>query len=327
MSVGIDYPFPTRRQREAEINKNKILINLSHSKYPIIPKVVASLSWNIIRNDNSDYDVYWSDRSRGVEKLLINSHYYQRINHFPKMDEIYIKRNLIKSLLQMKRLLHSSDLSMQYSNEYNFFPITWTLPNDYNEIVRYLDQNKTLPKESHNYVIIKPGSGAQGSGIYLADNKDYINAESTNIVQMYISNPMLIDGYKFDLRVYALILSCDPLRIYIYKDGLVRLCTIPYERPTTENMESTYMHLTNYSLNKDSKTYIQNNSNNINNSSKRTLQWLWTYLERKLGQCSTAMCIDKGICYCFCILLPCINVYVNVLCNSKCIMYNIYLLL
>ena len=41
-----------------------------------------------------------------------------------------------------------------------------------------------------------------------------------------IFQPMLLDGYKFDLRVYVLVSSCDPLRIFLYKDGLVSLISI-----------------------------------------------------------------------------------------------------
>ena len=48
-----------------------------------------------------------------------------------------------------------------------------------------------------------------------------IDSQQDVIVQNYINNPLLIDGKKFDLRIYALIVSCDPLRIYIYKEGKV----------------------------------------------------------------------------------------------------------
>lgn len=41
----------------------------------------------------------------------------------------------------------------------------------------------------------------------------------------YIANPFLINGSKFDLRVYVYVSSYDPLRIYIFKDGLTRFAT------------------------------------------------------------------------------------------------------
>ncbi len=48
--------------------------------------------------------------------------------------------------------------------------------------------------------------------------------------------PLLLDGFKLDLRVYVLITSCNPLRIFVYKDGLVRLSTQLYTTPTDENI-------------------------------------------------------------------------------------------
>ena len=35
----------------------------------------------------------------------------------------------------------------------------------------------------------------------------------------YLPSPYLINGCKFDLRIYVLITSVDPLRIYVYGDS------------------------------------------------------------------------------------------------------------
>lgn len=48
------------------------------------------------------------------------------------------------------------------------------------------------------------------------------------IASEYISNPLLIDDYKFDLRVYVAITSINPLRVYMYEEGLTRFATVKY---------------------------------------------------------------------------------------------------
>jgi len=48
-------------------------------------------------------------------------------------------------------------------------------------------------------------------------------------VSEYIANPMVIDGYKFDLRIYVALTSINPLRIYIYEEGLTRFATCKYD--------------------------------------------------------------------------------------------------
>ena len=38
--------------------------------------------------------------------------------------------------------------------------------------------------------------------------------------------PFLLDGFKCDLRIYVLVTSCKPLRILVFKDGLVIIHTL-----------------------------------------------------------------------------------------------------
>jgi tubulin polyglutamylase TTLL4 len=73
--------------------------------------------------------------------------------------------------------------------------------------------------------------------------KNYLASE-------YIANPHLINGFKYDLRVYILVSSYDPLKIYQFKDGLVRFATEQYNTKNT-NIGKRYIHLTNYSVNKN----------------------------------------------------------------------------
>jgi hypothetical protein len=77
------------------------------------------------------------------------------------------------------------------------------------------------------------------------------------IASEYISNPLLIDGYKFDLRVYVAITSFNPLRVYIYDEGLTRFATVKYNSDNSK-VKNRYVHLTNYSLNKNNANFINN---------------------------------------------------------------------
>lgn len=75
------------------------------------------------------------------------------------------------------------------------------------------------------------------------------------ICQLYLNKPLLIDGFKFDLRVYTLITSTDPLRVFVYNEGLARFATSKYREPSDFNTNNMFMHLTNYSVNKHSRMY------------------------------------------------------------------------
>ena len=78
------------------------------------------------------------------------------------------------------------------------------------------------------------------------------------VICKYISNPLLINNHKFDLRIYVLVTCIEPLRIYIYNEGLVRFASEPYDQKGTK--KNLYSHLTNYSINKKSEQFQQNKS-------------------------------------------------------------------
>ncbi|CBZ14574.1 putative tubulin-tyrosine ligase [Leishmania braziliensis MHOM/BR/75/M2904] len=82
---------------------------------------------------------------------------------------------------------------------------------------------------------------------------------SNYIVQRYMANPFLLEGRKFDLRLYVVVTSYDPVRMYLYREGLVRIASLPYIRTTATaaaavttlaDVSDLRAHLTNFTLNK-----------------------------------------------------------------------------
>lgn len=45
------------------------------------------------------------------------------------------------------------------------------------------------------------------------------------VISKYIKNPLLLRGYKFDLRIYVLVTSMNPLEAFIYNEGFARVST------------------------------------------------------------------------------------------------------
>ena len=89
---------------------------------------------------------------------------------------------------------------------------------------------------------------------------------------------MLIDDYKFDLRVYVAITSINPLRVYMYEEGLTRFATVKYNQSSKK--QSRYVHLTNYSLNKFNANFINNTDADVDDQGSK---WSLTALRRKMA--------------------------------------------
>ncbi|XP_050349755.1 tubulin polyglutamylase TTLL13-like isoform X1 [Nymphalis io] len=227
----------TRKKKKRK--RSQISICLTNCRYESIRKVASAFGMREVSEEEA-WNFYWTDMSVSVERAKEMKR-FQRINHFPGMLEICRKDLLARNLNRMQKI---------YPKEYNFFPKTWCLPADFGEVLTYSKsrKNKTF--------IIKPECGSQGRGIYLTKSLKDIKPTDKLICQVYLSKPYLVDGYKFDIRVYTLITSCDPLRIFVYNEGLVRFATSRYADPNANNTTNVFMHLTNYALNKHSRTYV-----------------------------------------------------------------------
>jgi len=65
-----------------------------------------------------------------------------------------------------------------------------------------------------------------------------------------VHRPLLLDGYKFDLRLYVCVGSFSPLEAHIYTEGFGRFSTEPYSNDAT-SLSNKFVHLTNSSIQKE----------------------------------------------------------------------------
>lgn len=249
---------PPINNKKRKKSKRRLWINLTNCKYESVRRAARRYSLREMM-EGDDWTLFWTDCSVSLERVK-DMKRYQKINHFPGMSEICRKDLLARNMNRMVKL---------FPKDYNIFPRTWCLPADYSDFQAY-----TRAKKSKTY-ICKPDTGCQGKGIVISRSSKDIQPGEHMICQVYISRPFIIDGYKFDLRIYVLVTSCDPLSIFMFKEGLARFCTTKYNEPTHGNVEDMCMHLTNYSINKNSENFIRDEDT----GSKRKLSTLNKLLE------------------------------------------------
>ena len=160
---------------------------------------------------------------------------------------------------------------------FSFFPQTWCLPDDEQALfddmsrgrastgsggvsgegsaddavkptktkkVSKMSKKGTTKKRTY---IVKPDDGSQGDGIFLVSSREGLaskmrtpHSNGNTVVQRYVEDTMLLDGRKFDLRLYVLVTRLEPLEVYLCKEGLVRVCTESYVQTVEEKRRRTY---------------------------------------------------------------------------------------
>jgi len=248
--------------------KTRIIMNVSDTQYDVVRYVGKKIfNWKLSYNgDSTDWDMFWTDNAVQPETLA-RMQTYQKINHFPGMYSLARKNHLGRNLMRMKKA---------FPENYKFFPQTFLLPSEYGEFkMQFNDKKKKT-------FIAKPEASCQGRGIFLTRTYESIQPGEHFVVQRYLDKPLLIDKLKFDMRIYVLIAGCDPLKIFLFDDGLARFCTEEYIAPTGENLDNVCMHLTNYAINKDSPNFVFNESATDDDvGHKRSLKAVFRLLEKE----------------------------------------------
>ena len=168
----------------------------------------------------------------------------QRVNHFPNVRQL-TRKDLLK-----RHLARYTNIPGKIGDAFTIMPTTYLLPKEYLQFMEDFSERRD-DEEDPNIWIMKPVSLSRGRGISVINDIGDIHYGDDMVIQKYVHRPMLINGYKFDLRLYVLVTSFCPLEVFLYNEGFVRLSTGKYSiDPTT--LKDLFVHLTNSSVQKNS---------------------------------------------------------------------------
>jgi len=154
-------------------------------------------------NTSTDWDVMWAHDYpfKKIRDRMLRLKPGQRVNKFPGSGYITNKVNLATSGLKN-------------------VPQAFQLPKEKNMFLEYA-------KKHPNKMFVQKSNNHRGIQIEKISNLK-LDAEGS-FVQEFIDNPLLVDGYKFDIGLYTTLTSIDPLRVYVHEsDVLLRFCPTKY---------------------------------------------------------------------------------------------------
>lgn len=106
----------------------------------------------------------------------------------------------------------------------------------------------------------------------------------TWLAQKYITNPYLVGGKKFDIRLYVLVSSYLPLTVYVNRTGFCRFTNTPYD---ISNMNDKTIHLTNVAVQIHADDY------DSDTGGKWMIRDLRKYIEAKHGKEKSDLLFSK----------------------------------
>lgn len=192
---------------------------------------------------------------------------YQRIYSYIKSNSFHNKAKLYKEYNFMKK---------KFNDDYNFMVDTFVYPDNENLINRKFND---YTFDLNDLWLVKPSKKSRGSGIFFLKSLKEILYDEFIIVK-YIQYPDLINNKKYDLRLYVLLSGIKPLRIYLNKEGIVRISSEKYNL-TEGSTENKNIFLTNTAINKGHKDYIFPKNDSDNEANIWNLKTYEKYLIQK----------------------------------------------
>lgn len=102
--------------------------------------------------------------------------------------------------------------------------------------------------------ILKPPLSSCGRRIRLITSIDEVNPadewmeKNIPLAQRYIMDPLLVDGFKCTLRIYVALTEVNPLRVYVFSEGLVRICSSRYD-VSVDSFADQFRHIDSIDIN------------------------------------------------------------------------------
>lgn len=164
-----------------------------------------------------------------------------RINHFPGNAALTVKSRLYESLASLRaRMVDGFGTQHPLTSRLDFFPRAYVMPHDYHALQQAARNN---PAQRW---ILKPTNASKGKGVRVLQDVGEAPLAPDWLVQEYLDHPHTIRGHKYVLRLYVLIASLEPLRVYLYRQGFAKLASEPWDPDDADN---PYSQLTNPDIN------------------------------------------------------------------------------
>lgn len=167
------------------------------------------------------------------------------------------------------------EMKKLFSDDFDYMPETYNYPEQKNLIYNKFQNYKF---NSNDLWMIKPSNLCAGSGITIFRSLQNVKLKEF-VLTKYMTNIHLINGKKYDLRLYILITGLKPLRIYFYKEGLVRIAAEKF--CLKENsLDNKFIHLTGININIKNKNFISPNSTKDENANVWNILMFQNYLKK-----------------------------------------------